>query len=1003
MVSDGVCRLLRACFFVTAALASGGAITMASAQLSAPGQFGVSPSGAATYSIPIQAPPGVAGVEPKLALEYSSQSGNGLLGVGWSLSGLSSITRCPQTNVQDGPNFVRGVNYSASDRYCLDGQRMLSVSGVYGAGGSEYRTEHDGFSKIVANAEPGATSGPGSFVVKTKSGLTMEYGKTEDSRIEAQGKIDASGHGVVIEWALNKVVDAKGNYYTVVYTEDSKGGQYYPSRMDYTPNLSISPPSSGVNTIFFEYEPSYLTEAKYQAGSKTVNAVRLKVIRIVSGSAAAKTITLAYKANDALHWVGVLSSIQECFGSGGCKPLISIASPTALSGGWVKAPQFILPDYLSGDGVANNGTQLIDLNGDGLTDFVQARWINGATQFRGAWLNTGKGWTSAPQFILPDYLSGDGVANNGTQLIDLNGDGLPDFVQARWINGSTQYRNAWLNTGSGWVSAPQFILPDYLSGDGVANNGTQLIDLNGDGLPDFVQARWINGSTQYRNAWLNTGSGWMSAPQFILPDYLSGDGVANNGTKLIDLNGDGLPDFVQARWINGSTQYRNAWLNNGKGWVSAPQFILPEFLSGDGVANNGTELVDLNGDGLPDFVQARWINGSTQYRNAWLNTGSGWALAPQFILPDYLSGDGVANNGTDLVDLNGDGLPDFVQARWINGSTQYRNAWLNNGAGWVSAPQFILPEYLSGDGVANNGTQAVDLNGDGLPDFVQARWINGSTQYRNVWMNTATAPIVSSVGYGDVAQIAVTYSTAPQLLGTQYVGDYKSKYPIVRVAPTISLVSGASGPDGVGGQRRSAYSYGNFLVEVGLGRGSLGFQWTQTKDMSTGVASRTCYRQAFPYIGMVDKAYTATSDVGLPTCDSITGPSALWAVGSNLLSLSLNSYDFNAFASNDALYTTPLKTVAAGNRYQILTPTSQSQSRDWDSQTNTFRVLPATKTTTKQDNWGNVTEVKTETLNTDGATSSGYSKTTTDTYATPDTTNWRIGRVVRSSVTATAP
>jgi hypothetical protein len=88
-----------------------------------PGTHQVTPSGAFTYSIPIAVPLGTAGIEPKLSLAYNSQGGNGLLGMGWSLAGLSVIHRCPKTVVQDG---VHGsVNYNANDRYCLTASDLL--------------------------------------------------------------------------------------------------------------------------------------------------------------------------------------------------------------------------------------------------------------------------------------------------------------------------------------------------------------------------------------------------------------------------------------------------------------------------------------------------------------------------------------------------------------------------------------------------------------------------------------------------------------------------------------------------------------------------------------------------------------------------------------------------------------------------------------------------------------------------------------------------------------
>ncbi|MHB8530144.1 MAG: SpvB/TcaC N-terminal domain-containing protein [Caulobacteraceae bacterium] len=62
-----------------------------------PGKFSVNDRGAFTYTIPIAVPPGTAGMVPALSLNYDSQTGDGLEGIGWSLQGLPSVGRCPRT------------------------------------------------------------------------------------------------------------------------------------------------------------------------------------------------------------------------------------------------------------------------------------------------------------------------------------------------------------------------------------------------------------------------------------------------------------------------------------------------------------------------------------------------------------------------------------------------------------------------------------------------------------------------------------------------------------------------------------------------------------------------------------------------------------------------------------------------------------------------------------------------------------------------------------------
>src|SRR5579871_6451565 len=85
---------------------------------STPGSFAVSPSGAATYNIPIWSQPGPNHMQPSMALTYNSQSGYGYLGVGWQLAGLSAISRCNLTFAQDAAPAP--VALATSDGYCLD-------------------------------------------------------------------------------------------------------------------------------------------------------------------------------------------------------------------------------------------------------------------------------------------------------------------------------------------------------------------------------------------------------------------------------------------------------------------------------------------------------------------------------------------------------------------------------------------------------------------------------------------------------------------------------------------------------------------------------------------------------------------------------------------------------------------------------------------------------------------------------------------------------------------
>lgn len=111
------------------------------------GNTGVSSSGGATCSILIEIPNGTNGVQPELNLVYNSQSGAGLAGNGWNITGISSISRAGKTDYYSG--ITTPVNYTnANDAFCLNGMRMFPITGTNGSDGTVYGAENEGYAKI---------------------------------------------------------------------------------------------------------------------------------------------------------------------------------------------------------------------------------------------------------------------------------------------------------------------------------------------------------------------------------------------------------------------------------------------------------------------------------------------------------------------------------------------------------------------------------------------------------------------------------------------------------------------------------------------------------------------------------------------------------------------------------------------------------------------------------------------------------------------------------------
>lgn len=198
-------------------------------------QVSVGDSGTPSYGQAIAVPPGVAGMSPKLSLFYAGGGVNGPLGHGWSVQGLSSITRCPATVAVDGRRA--GVNYGANDKLCLDGQRLIQTdasgapvafpqtndaAGLPAGAAREYRTEKDIYARIraygYANNDTTGASGPAYFRVWTKAGQIYDYGANPGVNPGANALISAPGKAPMA-WAAARISDTLGNFIDFKYEQ----------------------------------------------------------------------------------------------------------------------------------------------------------------------------------------------------------------------------------------------------------------------------------------------------------------------------------------------------------------------------------------------------------------------------------------------------------------------------------------------------------------------------------------------------------------------------------------------------------------------------------------------------------------------------------------------------------------------------------------------------------------------------------------------------------------
>ena len=814
------------------------------------GAFSVN-QGNAMYSLPITTPKGVAGMKPELSLVYNSASGNGIVGMGFSIDGLSTIHRCSKTLATDG--ITGSVNYDANDAFCLDGERLVTISGTNGVAGSEYRTEIESFRKVAFDGN--------SWLVKTKSGQTFEYGNTFDSKIEAQGSSE------VRLWAVNKITDIVGNAITYHYNEDNTLGEYNISHIDYDSN-----------TIAFHYAPrgeyGYDDRKFFEAGSLVSRTKLLSSITTQRNNTNIRTYTLNYRhtadsgleRGQAKHeFRSLLTSVQEC--------IENTCLPKTTFDWQVGSLRFLeysnydhdLPHPIVKNDGKDNGIRFIDINGNGFSDVV---YSNGTD--RKVYLNTGSSWQETTAYQVNEPIVDSEGRDKGVRFLDINGDGKIDYLRGDTDDG---IKKVYLNTGSSWQESTSFILPHFVvddydysytyqvsdcgwyrwkyscrfstrTGSDTAHNlpsGILFVELNGDGRVDIVYGR-----DNVRKVYLNTGTNWVENTSYTLPfDIMAVSSKVNlpfvrSPIEVIDLNADGLADILSAK-----EGRRTAYINTGNSWIEQPSYAPPTVIADDDKYNSSTLYKDFNGDSLTDIS---YLDGDDT--RVFINTGNGWMnkddYDPDAFKTAFLSKDNINNMGVRLLDVNNDGL---VDAMWnadpLDGSYVSVNRWDNF---WESfnmsySGGFLVPKIQTSDG-KDNGTRFADLNGDGFLDAIHAKGSSSKVQY-----NTYKPPLITRITDGFNSTTNISYSAITD--GSVYSKAQSYTYPDIEAISAHNVVSSVVTDNAIGGQNTVDYSYQGAKYNL-QGRGFLGFEAILSKNRTTEIENITLYKQEFPYIG---KAY----------------------------------------------------------------------------------------------------------------------------------------------------
>jgi len=860
------------------------------------GRFDVNGMGAATYSIPIEMPDG-GGISPQLSVCYNSQTPvYGLLGYGFDVAGISVITRAGCTPLNDG--FAKGVTYTSSDNYCLDGKRLIMESGTPGQEGASYIVEGDPYTHVSVHGSCDDASAGTWFEVKTLDGSTYTYGKSANSRLTY-----TNGQGVprIAAWSIEEAEDRYANYVTYAYMQQD--GRLYPSAITYGTNRIK--PRGITNRISFTYESAggdirYFT-IEDQRGQTS------KRIQSITSSTNGKTYRkYTFQYNDSsdkgYSKFTRLTGVTEENGQG------DKYVPTTISWNYLPAPSLthqsldVMTDFSSYyEPVTSKSFLSVDLTGDGISDIVQLGYVKGKTGFRSgmyAYISTSKVDPSTgkisfeggimQRWFLCESINVSGVTSQlaGISTSDIDGDGINDLVvqcYENWVDDVAYIVYRWIYGKDVMAGRTSNVVHYRRELKSVRSDRplTAIMDVNADGKTDicYIENNAFNGK-YYGKIYSN-----ISLEKPVTESELSFS-LKSKPQKIFnaDYNNDGLPDLLILH--NGG--YKIYFNNGGKNLKEL--FTESNSLEGTSLKNYAhIQQGDFDGDGLQDFVLYPGSGRLSLYRSV----GNG-----SFAEMSTLTGTGITDQDTEsdndkfsliAEDFDGDGRSDLMvckgaykhitgpkykyektQVRWYysTGSELKLACSYDKDREEDALQKYIFTGDFDGDGLVEVANYGSPLNS------ASAAFTEGTVNIYKLSTGDANLGRVRTIsdGMGINTQICYEHLTCPSV----YSKTDECDYPVNIYTVPLAAVSEISTYHGSLGRQNTKYHYENLKIHA-KGRGVLGFSCITQDNITLDEQKTTAISKIHPVFWIPETVKSTHTAKGMTS--SVTTSSPVWRVG----------------------------------------------------------------------------------------------------------------------------